>query len=994
MAIHLITLGGLRVYLDDVEQARLLRRRLRAALLVYVAVERRVPREELMAMFWPESSADNGRHALRQCLYQLRRELGRDWVDAHAQDVVAGDDLQIDVRDFDAALERGDGDAAIRLYRGPFLAGVHLVDLHPWESWVDGRRIRYARAFRGACRARVDGLLAAHDVRGAIEAAQRWVAPDPLDDEAQHRLIAALAGAGERTAAIRQFEAYERLLGAEGLRPLDETETLVEQVRSEAAPGPPHPAHRQPDSRGNATGEATAARNPPATERPPRPRRGLAAVASAVVVLVLLVAAIVYRARVDPPPASPTDIAVLPFSVRGDADAAYLAEGMVSLLATALDGPAVRSVDARAVFGMVAQESGPVPGIEGGRRLAVRLGAGLFVLGDVIQVGDALRIEAAAYRAGGDNAPVTSAVATGVADRVFTLVDSLAVQLLAGLGAADGDRLAHTAAVTTSSLEAFKAYLQGEADFRAGRFERSEERYLRAVEHDSTFAVAHYGLALARDWAARPHAVAAARTAARHADRLTSRDRALLLALQAYMAGDAREAERRYRAILARYPDDLDARMQLAEVLFHYGRPNGQPVAEAEDAWRRVLTYEPRNPAAVVHLARLAAADGRAALLDSLLGPFDSAEPMADRRLAQVAAFRALAHGDTTELRSLVAHARGWEDAAAWQFAAYLTAFSDSPGLTRRVVQDLVDPRRVPGMRADLHWATALLHMENGQLTAAREARMAALAAQADAPDARDRRTFELVTEWWMATLPLPWPDSALVRMRRAASTSALPGSSGQGELPPDDEGDPLWNTLLQLALRDTGRLAAVRLYTVGVLSLRLGETATAAAAADSLDALAQSRPDDWFVNATDAELRARLAWRADRAADALRILDGIEPGSVPLGVVNVVPFFALAHMRHLRGELLVAVGREAEAVEWLGGLGKLSVPEAPFRAVAQLRLARIHDALGNQTRAADHYARFVELWQAGDAVTRSLVEDARRRLSELGPVNEAQGSM
>lgn len=65
------------------------------------------------------------------------------------------------------------------------------------------------------------------------------MAPDPTDDEAQHRLISALAAAGERIEAIRQFETYVRLLVPNGLEPLDETRELVEQLRAgrqQAAP--------------------------------------------------------------------------------------------------------------------------------------------------------------------------------------------------------------------------------------------------------------------------------------------------------------------------------------------------------------------------------------------------------------------------------------------------------------------------------------------------------------------------------------------------------------------------------------------------------------------------------------------------------------------------------------------------------------------------------------------------------------------------------------
>jgi tetratricopeptide (TPR) repeat protein len=894
-----------------------------------------------------------------------------------------------DVHVFAAALERGQPEAAVQLYGGPFLAGVNLVNLQSWENWVEGRRMQYARAFRKACRDWLESRRAALDLQGAIEAAQRWVVTDPLDDEAQHRLIAALADAGERTAAIRQYEAYARLLQAEDLHALDETIALIERVRSEATVGPAitpaahtvGAARSNPQSAAEPSASSTKASAMPGPRLPLRSllRRRAIVAAAAVLLLIMAMAWGINRMRSEPSAAlSAASIAVLPFSVRGDEDAAYLAEGMVNLLGTALDGVSVRPTDARAVFAVVSQDGGERPGLDLGSRVAARLGAGLFVLGDVIQAGSQLRIEASVYRAGGAPEPLSRGTVSGGAEHVFELVDQLAAQLLAGLGAAPGDRLTRTAAVTTTSLAAFKAYLQGEADIRAGRFERAEEAYLRAIAHDSTFAIAHYRRALALDWGAGGDPEEAARAAARHAERLTPRDRALLEAHRAYSVGDAPDAERRYRAILARYPDDLEAWLQLAEVLFHFGPVRGRATSESGEAWRRVLSYEPKNVAAIVHLARIASADGRSATLDSLIAPFASTELTTDRRLLQVAAFRAIASGDTATVRTLVQSVRSWEDAAAWQLAAYLTAFSDVPERARPVLQELIGPQRAAGTIADLHWFVALLHLENGQLAAARGAMTDALAANAVVPAVWHRRTFELITDWWSAALPLPAPDSTLDRIRHTASSSNVSLPSGKSNFESSASGEPLWIALTRQALGNPNRFEALRLYTVGTVSLRLSDRASASTASAALARLAASNASDWFVHALDGELRARRAWHDGRPEQALTILDQVELGPVSVGATNIVPFLAHAQRRYLRGQLLSAVGRDAEALQWFASLGALSVPETPFRALAHLRQAEIHERLGNRSEAVTHYSRFVALWQNSDPELQPLVEAAR----------------
>ncbi len=237
MSIRLVTFGGLHVFAGERELERALAQRSRAALLAYLTIERRVSRDALTAMFWPESDACAARHALRQSLYHLRNALGdTGWIAVRGHELVLQPGVVADATAFSEAVVRGDSERAMQLYHGPFLDGVHLLALQSWESWVDVLRTRYARLFRRACRAALDARLAAGDYMGAVGVAERWTLPDPTDDEAQHRLIAALAAAGERTEAIRQYDTYARLLAPDGLQPLDETRDLVERLRARPTP--------------------------------------------------------------------------------------------------------------------------------------------------------------------------------------------------------------------------------------------------------------------------------------------------------------------------------------------------------------------------------------------------------------------------------------------------------------------------------------------------------------------------------------------------------------------------------------------------------------------------------------------------------------------------------------------------------------------------------------------------------------------------------------
>ena len=966
MAIELVTFGGLHVLDDEGELDWLTGQHSRAALFVYLAVERRVSREALTTVFWPESDAENARHALRQSLYQLRKAVRTDWIESRAHELVVTGDVRTDVHDFAEALAQGDVESAVKLYRGPFLDGVHLVDLSQWENWVDGRRAHYARSFRKACRELLESKRSAGDLAGAIEVAELWSAREPSDDEAQHRLIEALGNAGERAEAIRQYETYERLVESDGLQLPDETRALGERLRAETTSLPTLRAVTA------AAPQSIEAVNPalPRQFKPKRSARPVWAAAIGFVVLIASVWGLRSTLKKTAPVSSPTAVAVLPFSVHGGQSVDYLREGMVNLLAAAFDGAgSIRPVDARATFAAAAESADGALNVQAGDRLAARLGAGMYVLGDVVEAGDQLQIEAAVYQRGATEAK-TKAVVSGATDSLFTLVDRLAARLLAGLSDPAADRLLRTASVTTASLPAFKSYLQGDRLMRAGQFERAADAYLAAIAQDSTFALAYYRLALAREWAPLLGEERAANAAARFGVRLSPRDRDLLEAFRAWRAGRAVEAEREYRAILARYPDDVDAWFQLAEIQFHHGPLLGHSLSESEEAWRKVLLYEPRNLFAVTHLGRIAVVRGRVASIDSLLAPFSPVELQADRRLTELVLLRSVARDDTATSNGLVRAIRKWDGLSAWRVAVFLTAFSDRPTVMSAVVRDMISEATSPSLRADMGWFASMLRLAGGQPISARS--LLAEAADAERSVAPDRRreAFDAVTAWFVTTLPLPYPDSTLMRVRRAASSRALPSKAKRAFESETELGGAI-------------QLEPLRQYTLGVLSLRLRDTPSASTAAAKLRQLATSRDASGLTRDFDRGLRARLAMHEGNREEALRLLQTFESGDSQ-GDIAATPFAARVHERFLRGELLANMGRNAEALQWFASIGDGSVTDIPLRAPSHFRQAEIHERLGNRDQAAGHYRRFLKLWSNADPEFQSMKDSAVRRLDIL----------
>ena len=139
------------------------------------------------------------------------------------------------IAQLEAAAQAENWEAIVDLYRGPFLEQFYVPGSPNFESWrgrTGARRLTH-RAFAHVVAQRES----AGDHSGALDVAGRWTELEPLDEEAQHALIALLAQSGNRAAALEQFKSYrERLRRELEVDPLDETLELVERIRAGEAP--------------------------------------------------------------------------------------------------------------------------------------------------------------------------------------------------------------------------------------------------------------------------------------------------------------------------------------------------------------------------------------------------------------------------------------------------------------------------------------------------------------------------------------------------------------------------------------------------------------------------------------------------------------------------------------------------------------------------------------------------------------------------------------
>ncbi len=254
-------LGPLQVSLDGQAVGGFAYNKARA-LLAYLVVEadRTHQRDTLVGLLWPEMTDAAARTNLRQVLTSLRDTIGSG--DPAAPFLITtrdtlqfnpASDYTLDVTRFVALLDAcarhqhrhvsrcpacaARLEEAVALYRGDFLAELSSVDSAPFEEWlVLKREALHQRAVEALA-----NLARYHerwgDAARARQLLTRQIELEPWDETAHAHLMRLLAQAGQRSAALAQYETCRRILVEQfGVKPSASTKQLYEQIRDGLEP--------------------------------------------------------------------------------------------------------------------------------------------------------------------------------------------------------------------------------------------------------------------------------------------------------------------------------------------------------------------------------------------------------------------------------------------------------------------------------------------------------------------------------------------------------------------------------------------------------------------------------------------------------------------------------------------------------------------------------------------------------------------------------------
>ncbi|MGD8868271.1 MAG: BTAD domain-containing putative transcriptional regulator [Gemmatimonadales bacterium] len=939
------------------------------------AAEKGASREKLATYLWPESSEERARRNLSDSVYLLRKAL-RDDILLAVGDVLRlnPDAIRVDVWTFQAALERGALDEAVALYDGDFLDGFHLGDSREFEEWVAGERTRLADLYGGALVSLAEQAEQNHEHRTAAERWKQLAAHDRYNSRAVLRLMQALSAAGDPANALNIGQVHERLLREEldldpppefldcieGLRYQSSAGAAVPRPSAEAESGafPPPALLAASDSRAASTAELAVA--DVATAR--RWRNFTIGATVAVVIAFGIYWAATREGAGSMRTAEPSAlnrVAVFPFSYQGSEENAEFGDGMAYLLSAALDGAGeLTAVDPNAVIPAVRRDADGAADAESARRIATGFGAGRFVLGHVTEAGASLRLSAWLYER---DSLVVQAVVDGPPDEFPALVDRLAAQLAVGVLGGESP-LPEVAAKTTGSFEALKAYLQGESKFRSagrpGAAREAQEAFGRAVQLDSTFALAWYRLAVTSGWTRRQNlSLNAADQAVRYAGRLGFRERGILNGWRAQWRGAYEESERHYAAVLARYPDDVEAWYGLGALRYHFAHLHGQPFTSAREPLERADALSLGDIRALAMLMYEAGLSGDLERFDSLLQVLAPSGSIPSFGLAR-ALWRGSRQEQEAAREAVLAAAARTRDSDLQDVIGFVGRLGELD--VARQLAGRLARRESPDMQAWGRLSLAFVALAEGQWSAA-QAELDSLATLQPA--------WSLEYRAFMATAPF----LSATRVDLEVLRDRLTRWDADAVLP-----NPHPSFYINAY---NGVHPHLRLYLLGVVSARLGDYTAANAFAAELEGLAAPNAGSLSTDLAQS-IRAWVAW--SRGA-YVEVLDEFEqaPIAIPYLLTRGSPFFNRAAERYLRARALQKVGRLREAAIVYETHGQYWA-DLVFRAPSELGLAEVSEALGDTVEARRHYDQFLRLWWDCDPDLRPFVEAAERRLAEL----------
>jgi TolB-like protein len=720
--------------------------------------------------------------------------------------------------------------------------------------------------------------------------------------------------------------------------------------------------------------------------------------------------------------------AVMPFEVQsGNRDVAWLRDGAVNMLTLAMNQWQDLDVADYEQTMVLVREAGLEDrrvDLDHAREIARRARAWTVVTGTITTTTDSLRIDARLYDvASGRSLDTDTTAAIALADDPRPLFDALARYLL-GVAGGSATSTVGIAEATTSSLVAYRAFLEGVRALNSWRLREADSLFLVAVRADSTFALAWHKRAQALGYTDINSGsyMESSRRAVALADRLPERERLLVVGHDAVSRGmiaatsgegtganEFREAQVIYSRALATDSSIAEAWYGLADALFHQPAEKDTitvvagRLSRSLQAFRRTLEFDSTFHLAYSHLVTIhqnfsAPQAGLVVDGDSVRYVGDAASLQRAGGPAAVAAMRVRASATGLEM------ARLWARADPDASAPYMTLAQGQ--LSAGHADSAVVTMQQALARPSLQGPAVALYLGTFQLIAD-DPRAAetfrGVVAGTDAAALRRASVNERFNGlgWALAGAAATGNETQLAATERLflRTDSVFPGTSS-----PTATTIRYFGAGLRAAMRGSLTAEERRQLLAGIREVETGSTAQLAQRRNGAATVAYLAylltKDTVFSNTVRRfqpqqaypELDAREAMERGDTATARRIAatftraDSVAKSRLGQAGMRTV----------VRAEVIEDLGDAAEAAAQYEALhpSRFNVGFADPGFTVYVRSyaarARLYEQLGERDKAIAAWEEFARRWEGGDAITKPARDEASaalRRLRESAPV-------
>ena len=192
-------------------------------------------------------------------------------------------------------------------------------------------------------------------------------------------------------------------------------------------------------------------------------------------------------------------------------------------------------------------------------QVATKAGAKWMLLGGILQVEPQTIVTSQLVDVGSGKVAASQRITGEAGEKIFSMVDKLTVEIKKDLSlpaVAQQEPDPSVADITTHSPEAYRFYLEG-ADYEFKLYGvEAEKSFRKALEFDSTFAMAYFRLC---DYTFGSEYRRMIDKAVEHSDRVSQKEKHYIKAEEALASGGIDEYVKELRKLVERYPDEKEA---------------------------------------------------------------------------------------------------------------------------------------------------------------------------------------------------------------------------------------------------------------------------------------------------------------------------------------------------------------------------------------------------------------------------------------------------